>query len=181
MIDSFVPIELAVAPNPLGLASHLKLTTIPIDTQTCFELWMPPSDALILPEEAMLLAGDRPRLEEICAQLTWLLGANLESAGTLGLLQQVQDWQMVQQAIQQSGFQVDALGVMHTPQAICSSEAGKSATWTLCPTSWTVLFFGLQPIDNRYRVDQYPIRLTIATGQTVTRPIRSMAIGSTHW
>lgn len=180
MIDSFVPTELAVAPNPLGLASHLKLTTIPIDSQTCFELWMPTADSMLLPEEAMLLVGDRPRLEEICAQLTWLLSGTLHASGNPMHSQRLYDWQAVQDSIQQSGLQVDALGVTHTPEAICSQEDGQSAAWSLYPTSWTVLFLGLKPIGNSYRVEIHPIRLTIATGESVTKPMRGIAIGSTY-
>jgi len=176
MIDSFIPTELAVAPNPLGIASNLRLTTIPIDAYTCFELWMPPTDTVLLTEETMLLRGDRARLEEICAKLTWLLGAKIVGHEEYLRPTLVDSWQGIQLAMQQIDARFDAIVVNYLPQAICPNlnKEGLSLGWTLRPASWTVSFLAFTPVNNGFRAVMLPIAASIALGSYVSRPVQRL-------
>lgn len=176
MIDSFIPTELAVAPNPLGLAPHLKLTTIPIDAQTCFELWMPATRSTLLPEEAMLLRGDRSRLEEICARLTWFLGARLLRCETETCDSLIYNWREVQRLLHQSGVDFHGLGVSYNPQAIYPDETMRA--WTFRPASWKISFLILKSIETGYAVELSPVSLSISLGESVTRYEQSMALAA---
>ncbi|MBW4471610.1 MAG: hypothetical protein KME45_14560 [Stenomitos rutilans HA7619-LM2] len=173
MLDSFIPVALAVAPNPLGLPSHLKLTTVPIDAHTCFELWTPKTDDILLPEEAMLLRGDCSRLEEICAKLTSLLGARLMSNGAR--MQPTTDcWQEIRRVLYESGADFDAIAVTYLPQMIyptATREGGVSA-WTLQQAGWSVSFLALQPTKEGFRSTVLPIKAVIMSGQSITASAR---------
>lgn len=169
MLDSFIPIELAVAPNPLGLAPHLKLTAIPVDAYNCFELWVPTSNQGLLPEEAMLLMGDCSRIEDICARLIWLLGAQLEWQS--GSTQTAQNWSTVKQQLGERGLKADALSVDYLPQTLsplCDLN-GLEIGWSLQPARWQLTFLALQPDANSYGTEVLPVTATIAAGQTITR------------
>lgn len=181
MTDALIPTELAVAPNPFGLAANLQLMTIPVDAYTAFELWMPKPNALLLPEEARLLVGDRPRLEEICLNLTWLFGATLiEQDQRINQEPQptgqnlLYDWQAVQQRIGPSGSQFDAIGITYQPQTIYPSLTSSSASraWTLRPFLWNIWFFDLKPWANGYQAAVRSMSLLITYGHTVTRPMQ---------
>lgn len=169
MLDSFIPIELAVAPNPLGLAPHLKLTAIPVDAYNCFELWVPTTDQSLLPEEAMLLMGDCSRIEDICARLIWLLGAQLEWQN--GPVQAVQDWPRVKQQLGERGLKVDAIGVDYLPQNVSPlfDPEGLEMGWTLHPASWQLTFIAFKPGTNSYSTELLPVTVSIAAGQAITR------------
>lgn len=175
MIDSFIPAELAVAPNPLGLAPNLKLTTIPVDANTCFELWMPNINAILMREEAQLLASDRPRIEEICARLIWLMGAHLVGTGSPLPTTPIYDWRKIRQSLQQADPAIadfNAIGIAHTPYAICPenpAETEFSSTWTLYPPTWEIFFINLHPLQKGFQVRRLPIHATITLGESVTK------------
>lgn len=182
MLDSFIPLALAVAPNPLGLPSNLKLTTIPIDAYTCFELWSPAAHGELLPEEAMLLRGDRARLEDICAKLTDLMGATLTSSDASNhdepLLQApTRYWQEIRSALYKAEADFDAIAVTYLPQVIYPSltqEAGLSA-WTLQQAGWSVSFLTLHPTETGFRSEALPLTVTIAFGQSIAKCLQPVA------
>lgn len=178
MPNSFIPVELAVAPNPLGLTSNLKLTTIPIDAHTCFELWMPDTRRVLLPEEAMLLRGDRDRLEEICAQLTDLLGATIGRDDESYDQTSVDCWQRVQSVVHSTDADFDAIGVAYLPQMLASSpiRTGNLTAWTLQQAQWSISFFKLQPLAFGFRSQALPIKVTIAFGQSITKLIQTAPV-----
>ena len=178
MLDSFIPVELAVAPNPLGLPFNLKLTTIPIDAHTCFELWMPDARGTLLTEEAMLLRGDRARLEEICAKLTDLLGASLSHDESPHYQATVDLWQGVRSALYDAGADFDAIGVTYLPQSLYPSPTSKGGltAWTLQEARWDVSFFNLQPLPLGFRAQALPIKVTIAFGQSITKFVQTAPV-----
>ena len=177
--DSFIPTALAVAPNPLGLPSNLKLMTIPVDAYTCFELWLPAASGALLPEEAMLLRGDCARLEDICAKLTDFMGATLTRSDVakhdMPLLQiPIGCWRDLQSLLHQAGVAFDAIAVTYLPQMIYPSplEGGLSA-WTLQQAGWSVAFLTLHPIATGFRAEVLPFKVTIAFGQSLTKPMQT--------
>ncbi|MGA7937131.1 MAG: hypothetical protein WCA35_26505 [Kovacikia sp.] len=180
MTNSFIPNEIAVAPNPLALTPNLKLTTIPIDSYTCFELWIPAKNVL-LPQEAMLLKGDRSRLEEICARLTWLLGAkfigNDSSSQSL-----IYDWREVQNHIRKSALSFNAIGVTYLPQAISPDIEDEIAPcWTLRPPSWNIFLLNLKAADTQSAnsgsvLEILPLSLSISLGEAVIKREKGAAI-----
>lgn len=176
MPNSFIPVELAVAPNPLGLTSNLKLTTIPIDAHTCFELWMPDTHRVLLPEEAMLLRGDRDRLEEICAQLIDLLGATIGRDSDYQT--SVDCWQRVRSVLRSADADFDAIGVAYLPQMLASSpiRKGNLTAWTLQQAQWSISFFKLQPLAFGFRAQALPVKVTIAFGQSITKLIQTAPV-----
>jgi hypothetical protein len=176
MIDSFIPTELAVAPNPLGLAPHLRLTTIPIDASTCFELWMPITNSALLPEEAMLLKGDRSRLEEICARLTWFLGAQFIGCEAAACQSLIYDWREVQRLLRQSDIRFNVLGVTYVPQKIYPDE--RMRAWTFRPASWKVSLLDLKSIATGFEIEILPMSLSISLGQSVIRYEQGVAIAA---
>ncbi|WP_421657088.1 hypothetical protein [Leptothermofonsia sp. ETS-13] len=165
MIDSFIPTELAVAPNPLGLAPHLKLTTIPIDAYACFELWMPTTNTALLPEEAALLKGDRSRLEEICARLTWLLGARLIGCEKEACQSLIYDWREVQRLLQLCGGEFNVIGVTYLPQVVYPDSTVSS--WTLRPASWKVSLLNLKVAEIGFEVEVLPVGVLVSCGERV--------------
>lgn len=171
MLDSFIPAALAVAPNPLGLPSNLKLTTIPIDAHTCFELWMPEAQGLLLPEEAMLLRGDCSRLEEICAKLTSLLGATLIGDEVQRMQPTIDRWQEIRQVLGETGADFNAIGVNYLPQVIYPTTVNEGGlpTWTLQQAGWSVSFLALQPTQAGFRATTLPIKALITSGQSITK------------
>ncbi|MBW4694722.1 MAG: hypothetical protein KME27_23475 [Lyngbya sp. HA4199-MV5] len=170
MPDSFIPVALAVAPNPLGLPSHLKLTTVPIDAHTCFELWVPETQGTLLPEEAMLLRGDCARLEEICAKLTSLLGVTLIGEDAQRLQPTTDRWQELRRALYKTGADFDAIGVTYLPQVIypTATREGGLSTWTLQQAGWSISFLTLQPTKAGFRSTTLPIKAIITSGQSIT-------------
>ncbi len=180
MIDSFISSDLAVAPNPLGLVSSLKLLTIPVDSQTFFELWAPIGHDLLLPEEAMLLRGDRPRLEEICEKLTWLFGATSSDQETICIQEPDYDWLHVMGLVDQTGTHFDALTVDCLPQAIFPNASldGIATAWTVRPLTWQIRFWQLEPVGRGYRPVQLSIGLSIAHGQPITRRVKAEMAGT---
>lgn len=171
MTDSFIPVALAVAPNPLGLPSHLKLTTVPIDAHTCFELWTPEVEVTLLPEEAMLLRGDRSRLEEICAKLTSLLGAKLVSDDPQWFQSPTDRWQEIRQNLYETGTDFDAIAVTYLPQVIypTATRKGNLQTWTLQQAGWSVSFLTLQAVNAGFRSTILPIKAVIMSGHSITQ------------
>jgi hypothetical protein len=170
MIESFIPNELAVAPNPLGLAPNLKLTTIPVDANSRFELWMPLADGILMPEEAMLLRGDCLRLEEICDRLVWLLGARVVTAQQELYPSLAYDWRTVKQLIEQNGGKFSALSFAYIPQAISPCHTNSMGTaWTLYPASWHILPLELKPCGKGYQVVSTPVQVLLTMGECVTR------------
>lgn len=171
MPDSFIPVALAVAPNPLGLPSNLKLTTVPIDAHTCFELWMPEAQGVLLPEEAMLLRGDCSRLEEICAKLTSLLGATLIGEDSQWLQPITDRWQELRRVLYETGADFDAIGVTYLPQVIYPTAIRDSGlpAWTLQQAGWSISFLTLQPTNAGFRSTTLPIKAIITSGQSVTK------------
>lgn len=180
MIDSFISSDLAVAPNPLGLVSNLKLLTIPIDSQTFFELWVPIANNFLLPEEAMLLKGDCLRLEEICEKLTWLFGATSSQQETIGLPEPDHDWLHVMALLDQAGARFDALTIDCLPQAIFPNASldGIATAWTVRPLTWQIRFWQLELVGRAYRPLQLPIGLSIAHGQPITRRVKAEMAGT---
>lgn len=183
MLDSFIPSALAVAPNPLGLPSNLKLTTIPIDAYTCFELWLPVAHGKLSPEEAMLLRGDRARLEDICAKLTEFMGATLTSSDAPThdepLLQApTYCWQEIRSVLYDAGRDFDAIAVTYLPQVIYSSLSKDSGlpAWTLQQAGWSVSFLALHPIATGFRAEALPLTVTIAFGQSITRSLQTIPV-----
>lgn len=178
MTEPFISAELVVAANPLNFVSNLKLCTLPIDAYSCFELWMPEPNTVLTREEALLLMSDRPRLEEICSQLTWLLGATLieQEAGVCQSL--LYSWQDVLIHLHEAQVRYDAIGVTYLPQAICPNLSihGTSTAWTLSPASWSILFFVLEPTVGGYRAATQPVSLLITAGRAITRPTHNSAI-----
>ncbi len=182
MIDSFIPVDLAVAPNPLGLPSNLKLITIPVDAYTCFELWIPAAQRLLLPEEALLLRGDRPRLESICTKLTDLLGATLLSADTPLLQSPTYQWQDIRRELDQAGADFDAIAVAYLPQVIypCLGSSGRLAAWTMQQSGWSISFLALKPTLTGFRSEVLPIKVSIAFGQSMTRFVKPATVAASH-
>lgn len=182
MPDSFIPVALAVAPNPLGLPSNLKLTTIPVDAHTCFELWTPDVQGTLLSEEAMLLRGDCSRLEEICAKLTSLLGATLirEDAQRMPLF--IDRWQEIRQVLYETGADFDAIAVTYLPQVIYSTATteGGMPTWTLRQAGWSVSFLTLQPMNAGFRAMTLPIKAVITSGQSITKGTQTAPVESAY-
>jgi len=178
--DVLIPTEFAVAPNPLGLAPNLKLTTIPIDAYSCFELWMPLAGGRLLLEEGLLLMGDFPRLEDIAGRLTWLLGGKLDHLDGLTAPVTVDSWKQVQQTLQQSGMMANALGIEYLPPLVFPQEMadGEPIAWTFQPSGWRVVFFNLRPIDQGYQVEQLSYQVQIHCGEAITQ--RIPAVGS-NW
>jgi hypothetical protein len=174
MLDSFIPVALAVAPNPLGLPSNLKLTTIPIDAYTCFELWTPTAQGTLLPEEAMLLRGDCARLEEICAKLTDFMGATLASDDAVKhdapLLQATNSWQEIRSKLYAREADFDAIAVTYLPQVIYPSCAQASGL-----PAWT-----LHPIAAGFRAEALPIKAVIAFGQSITKQIQTVRVATSQ-
>jgi hypothetical protein len=190
-MESFIPLGLAVAPNPLGLVSNLKLSTIPIDAYTGFELWTPTSaDATLLPEEAMLLTSDRCRLQDICAKLVWLFGAAFVDQDTEFYQPLFYDWQDIEILIQQCDRTFNAINVNHLPQILYPSvnSNNRLGGWTLCPASWRISFLELHPVEAGYRVNPWSRTLMITLGQAMTtlvkhnvpRPTTPSAIAPIH-
>lgn len=179
MTDAFIPNEVAVAPNPFGLAPNLKLVTIPVDAYTSFELWLPKPNATLLPEEAMLLVGDRPRLEEICASLTWLLGASPIGQDDHDDPIPTHDWRVVQRWVHQVGGQFDGIGVNYQPQTLYPSvtDEGAATAWTLKPFTWNISFFDLNPLGSKYQVEARSIGLFITYGHAITKPTQITIAG----
>ncbi len=180
MIDSFISSDLAVAPNPLGLVSSLKLLTIPVDSQTFFELWAPIGDDTLLAEEAMLLRGDRPRLEEICEKLTWLFGATSSDQKTVCSQEPDYDWLHLMGLLEQSGALFDALTIDYLPQAILpdASLDGIATAWTVRPLTWQIRFWKLEPVGRGYRPVQLPTGFSITHGQPITRQLKAEMAGT---
>lgn len=182
MLDSFIPLALAVAPNPLGLPFNLKLTTIPIDAYTCFELWLPAAHGKLLPEEAMLLRGDRARLENICARLTDFMGATLSGSGGSNhdeplLRMSTSCWQEVRSALYEVGADFDAIAVTYLPQVIYpSTQDGGLPAWTLQQAGWSVSFLTLHPIATGFRSEALPLTVTIAFGQAITKRLQTVPV-----
>lgn len=179
MTEAFIPNELAVAPNPFGIAPNLKLVTIPVDAYTSFELWLPKPNAALLPEEAMLLVGDRLRLEEICASLTWLLGATPIGQDSYDDPIPTYDWRVVQRWVHQAADKFDAIGVNYQPQTLYPSLAHEEAStaWTLKPFTWNISFFDLKSFGNKYQIEVRSTSLVITYGHSITKPIQITATG----
>lgn len=171
MIDTFIADELAVAPNPLGTLFNLKLTTVPVDAYTCFELWVPPTNSILLPEEAMLLRGDRLRLEDICARLVWLLGATLLEGETPLNAKPDYDWRSILKQMAQMKAAYDAIAVEYFPQTIAPgyTNDGIPNAWIIRPATWQVNFLGLQPAASGYCAKPLVFKLLLSLGQSVTR------------
>jgi hypothetical protein len=178
-MNSFIPPDLAVAPNPFGLASSLILKTIPIDAFTSFELWLPLEGSILIPEEARLLMDDRPRLEEICGKLTWLFGAAVYAHDAIYSQEQYYDWRSLINSMRQAEMRFDAIAVVYHPQAILptNSEDGMPNAWTVRPSTWQSFFLELNPGDRGYSVKTLPIHLSITYGQPTTKAIASATIG----
>jgi hypothetical protein len=188
MMDSFIPSDLAIAPNPFGLASNLKLKAIPIDAHNSFELWTPsekhlgsgleisPEGGGLLPEEAMLLKNDRPRLEDICRRLTWLLGATLSLADAVEPEVHTQDWVAIVERLWQANIRMDAIAIDHFPQAICLSEAAPSSQpeWIVKPALWHIRFLELQPQTRFYQAIVQPAQVTISYGTLLRKSMQPM-------
>ena len=179
MPDSFIPTALAVAPNPLGLPSNLKLMTIPVDAYTCFELWLPAASGTLLPEEAMLLRGDRARLEDICAKLTDFMGAMLTTSDASNhdepLCQTpIGCWRDIRSLLHKAGAAFDAIAVTYLPQVIYPSLTPRGlSAWTLQQAGWSVSFLTLHPIAAGFRSEALPFKVTIAFGQSTTKRIQT--------
>ncbi|MGQ9873519.1 hypothetical protein [Leptodesmis sp.] len=180
MIDSFISSDLAVAPNPLGLVSSLKLLTIPVDAQTFFELWAPIRDDTLLAEEAMLLRGDRPRLEEIREKLTWLFGATSSGQETVSSQEPDYGWLHLMGLLEQSGTLFDALTIDYLPQAILPDATlnGITTAWTVRPLTWQIHFWKLEPVGRGYRPVQLPTGFSITHGQPITRQLKAEMTGT---
>jgi hypothetical protein len=178
MIDSFISPNLAVAPNPLGMVSGLKLVTIPIDSQIFFELWTPTCNDSLLPEEAELLKGDRARLEEICEKLTWLFGATPFNRDTVCMQEPDYSWPHLMELLQHSGARFAALTIDCFPQAIFPNDIldGIATAWTVRPLTWQISFWELEPAGQGYVPLRLPIGLSIAHGQPITRQVKAEKI-----
>lgn len=183
MTDAFILNELAVAPNPLGLAPNLKLVTISVDACISFELWLPKPDTALLPEEARLLVGDRPRLEEICATLTRLFGAVLIGQDGYDDPTPTHDWRVVQHCLYRMGTQFDAVGVNYQLHAFYSGCADSSRVYEAVSTArrlkpiWDVSFFDFKPLGNKYQIATRSIGLLITDGNRLTQATRTTIAG----
>ncbi len=182
MNDSFIPAELAVAPNPLGLAPNLKLTTIPVDAYTCFELWMPTANAQLMRAEATLLMEDCSRLEEICSKLIWLIGAKLIHPQEPHHQRLIYDWREVRQHLEASGHYFNAIAIRYQPQTICPhpQDNNFSTTWTWQPARWQVHLLHLNSFSKGFAVNVLPISLAIANGDTITKSEKHLHVMSNH-
>ncbi|HEY9618621.1 MAG TPA: hypothetical protein V6C64_17385 [Microcoleaceae cyanobacterium] len=180
MIDTFIADELAVAPNPLGTLFNLKLATIPVDAYTCFELWVPPANGVLLPEEAMLLRGDRSRLEEISARLVWLLGATLLDGETTLSPKPDYDWKTILRKFLQLGVKFDAIAVDYAPQAIAPSYSNEDLpnAWIIRPATWQVKFLVLKPAATGYYAKPLAIKLSLSFGHPVTRSLHPPTVAA---
>ena len=175
MTDSFISADLAVAPNPLGLISSLKLVTIPVDAYTAFEIWVPMENAVLIPEEAMMLIDDRPRLEEICGKLTWLLGATLVVGETASVRELIYDWGSLVNLLHQSNKRFDTITVSYSPSAICANEVkdGMLSAWIIHPSTWHISFWQLNPIARGFQSTLLPISLSITYGESISKRVEA--------
>ncbi len=156
-LDFYLPYELAVAPNPYGLAHNLKLTTV-VASGFCFELWQPRLGQLLLPKEAMLLKGDCPRVEEICALLVEALGANLTAPNSTSVTG-LSHWWQVRAAL---GSAFDAIALQtHLRQ----TPADQSAIWrvktALDRPGQQLVFLKILPWGAGYQLEVLPQRLQL--------------------
>lgn len=179
MYNSFIPLDLAVAPNPLGLSANLKLATIPIDAYTFFECWEPSEKNSLIAEEVMLLRDDRSRLEEICGKLTWLLGAAIVGNRPSGPAKSLSSWQQVQEELRKRGIQAEVITIEFFPQAIFpSGDVDEMPTsWTIQPLTWHIAFWRIDQCERGYQLMELPFKLSICYGPTITKPVESPAVG----
>lgn len=179
-MDSFIPTELAVAPNPLGPALNLKLTTVPIDAESSFEVWMPPLGIKLLSEEAMLLQCDRARLEEICAKLVWLLGGELTIDALASQPETIDSWAEAMALLRDAGITFDALYVTYRAQLIYPKldEDECPVAWTIEPVRWRIYFLMMQSGITGVQVERLPVCLTVSQGNVVTKRLQRATVGA---
>jgi hypothetical protein len=167
LIDAIIPSELAVAPNPYGITRNLKLTTVAVGADHCFELWQPTLGRLLLPQEAMLLKGDCPRLEEICAHLVETLGVHLISAGTIHL-SELHSWKEARAML---GSSLDAIA-LHSPLAQAQFDIYHRGQ-NLVPSAIAkqqITFLKLVALGSGYQIELLPLRL-----QLIDQPMMMVA------
>lgn len=176
-LETFIPAELTLAPDPLGQVNHLKLKTIPVDVFTSFELWSLMPNATLLPEEAALLQSDRPRLEAIGARLIWLLNAIYLEDGKALTKATIQHWQEVIAAIAERGFHFDAIEVIYQPQAIHTPnlQGEDQPKWLIQPNRWQFNFIELKTVEHGFQPQVIPLSLLISFGKTIIKTIRIAA------
>lgn len=176
--DALISQQLAIAPNPLGRTPNLRLKTIPIDAYSCFELWAAHPDAILLPEEAALLQGDRDRLEEICTTLTWLIGTTCYHTLENWIGETTHTWQDVLRLLDRHGFEPDAIEVKYLPQTVCPVYSpNQSLTgWTIHPCRWEILFLEFQPMKAGFQVEPVPLSWIISIGKPTTRLIKNVVL-----
>ncbi len=173
LIDSLIPTEMAIAPNPLGLMPNLKLKTVPVDAHTAFELWSPARQpCFLLPEEATLLRHDCARVEYICDRLTWLLSAVLMDDSGSWAGEPMHQWSQILQIVKQSGYSPEGFDVSYHPQVIGSVAANGingSRGWLVQPAHWQISILQLKPGKTRYQVERVPFYLMVSLGEPITR------------
>lgn len=156
LLNPIIPSELAIAPNPYGITRSLKLTTVSVDANHCFELWQPRLGQLLLPHEAMLLKGDCPRLEEICARLVETLGVYLISAGTIRL-SELHSWQEVQSML---GLSLDAIAI-HSSSAQSDIYGRGQYLMPSTMAKQQITFLKLVAMGSGYQTELLPLRLQL--------------------
>ncbi len=163
-LDFYLPYELAVAPNPYGLAHNLKLTTVAA-SGFCFELWQPLLGQLLLPEEAMLLKGDCPRVEEICALLVEALGASLMAPNSIAVTG-LSHWRQVRASL---GSAFDAIALQaHLRQAPMDQSDIWRVQTALDMPGQQLVFLRILPWGTGYQLEALPQRLQLhAEGSTM--------------
>jgi hypothetical protein len=171
LLDTFIPTELTIAPNALGMTCNLRLKTIPIDAHLAFELWSPDSQSNLLPEEALLLKRDLPRLEEICGKRVWLLGATCMDEEGICAGESISHWQSVTQILQARGCRVDAIEVTYLPQTICSLDSARNLTsgWMVQPPRWQFSFLEFDLVQQRFAAIVHPVSLLVSFGKPLIK------------
>lgn len=171
LLETLIPAELTIAPNPLGLTQNLKLESIPIDAQTSFELWMPLPGSVLLPQEAALLKHDFTRLEEICANLVWLLNGIWVDEQERPLNWTVERWQDATNILRRQHFSLDTISVRYLPPAIrlLRDEDVQSQSWIIQPARWRFSFLELQPWKKGYKAVPMPVSLLISFGEPMIK------------
>jgi hypothetical protein len=176
-LETFIPTELTIAPDPPGQFDHLILKTIPVDVFTSFELWSPMLNATLQPEEAAFLQSDRSRLEAIGARLIWLLNATCVEGEKVTPGKTIHHWQEIIETIAERGFHFDAIEVIYQPQVIRSPnlQENNQPTWLIHPNRWQFNFIELKTVENGFQPQVIPVSLLISFGRTIVKTIRNAA------
>lgn len=189
-MSEFVQSELLKALQPRQATPNLTLTTIPIEPNKSFELWMPnwtPKGSGFTPLEIELLRRDAPRVNKILSKLVWLMGAIClgEEDWEVGDRQPTYDWDTVVDIVRREGQCLNPIvtRVSFIPHAIIPiydsdrKQVGKTLpqAWEISPAHWSIVFDDLVSSGQSFRLKQAGnwVSVDIWTGKPVRRDVKS--------